>query len=150
MGPLPETYRLIWSKEPRRRAGAAWWHIFTGVERELDARAMLPGLPPLCATARGHRELVRRGSLGGFGGIPLTPVAASGSSAGRRGLPAHAHGDGEAVRHRRGVRRVLGAASVGAGLLVPGVRHHEGLGNPTRLRMCATCGHQVSVTAGTI
>jgi hypothetical protein len=58
----------------------------------------------------------------------LTPVTASGSSAGRGGLPALAHGDGEAVRHRRGVRRVLGAASVAAGLLVPGVRHHEGLG----------------------
>ena len=64
--------------------------------------------------------------------MSLTPVTASSSSAGRGGLPAHAHGAGEAVRHGRGVPRVLGAASVAAGLLVPRVRRHEGVGDPTR------------------
>ena len=64
--------------------------------------------------------------------MSLTPVTPTCSGWANGGVPSHTPGARRALHDRGGVPRLPGASPLGAGLRVPRVRWHRGVGHPAR------------------
>ena len=86
----------------------------------------------------------------GKGGIPLTPVAPTGSSPGYGGLSSDASGARVPLRLGGSVPRLPRATPVAARFVCPTCEGTQAWCTGRGLWMCGSCGHQTSVTAGTL